>query len=317
MINRNEIIIKKRKKKDKHESHGGSWKIAYADFVTAMMAFFMLMWLINITGEAQKKGIADYFSPNFINMESKNGSVGMMSGENVTNSNNSSGQSTEMPVNESVDNAMSNSEQIVVKDKEIYQTDKKNKKIDSTNQTEETELNQQTQVDEKKTKSIPSPPNDVKTEVKSEVTRDVKSETPKKISDSPDINPQKGKTAESTIPLNSDKKTSGGPITQAEMKDALEDQEKQVSVPTPNEKKMEKPQTKQDAKDTSINEHAKDTAPPKNTVDSKEKSVTIPVKDLTAAQKMEFQASQSTTPENAEQKQKRQNKINKIQYIIN
>jgi chemotaxis protein MotB len=43
--------------------HGGAWKVAYADFVTAMMAFFLLMWLINATTEAQRRGIADYFSP--------------------------------------------------------------------------------------------------------------------------------------------------------------------------------------------------------------------------------------------------------------
>ncbi len=43
--------------------HGGAWKVAYADFVTAMMAFFLLMWLLNATTEAQRRGIADYFSP--------------------------------------------------------------------------------------------------------------------------------------------------------------------------------------------------------------------------------------------------------------
>jgi chemotaxis protein MotB len=43
--------------------HGGSWKVAYADFVTAMMAFFLLMWLLNATTEEQRKGLADYFSP--------------------------------------------------------------------------------------------------------------------------------------------------------------------------------------------------------------------------------------------------------------
>jgi len=43
--------------------HGGSWKVAYADFVTAMMAFFLLMWLLNATSEEQRKGLADYFSP--------------------------------------------------------------------------------------------------------------------------------------------------------------------------------------------------------------------------------------------------------------
>ena len=46
------------------DGHGGSWKVAYADFVTAMMAFFLLMWLLNATTEDQRKGLADYFSPN-------------------------------------------------------------------------------------------------------------------------------------------------------------------------------------------------------------------------------------------------------------
>ena len=56
-------IIKRKKvvKADGH--HGGAWKVAYADFVTAMMAFFLLMWLLNATTEEQRKGISDYFSP--------------------------------------------------------------------------------------------------------------------------------------------------------------------------------------------------------------------------------------------------------------
>jgi len=55
------IIIKKIKKGG-HAVHGGAWKIAYADFVTAMMAFFLLMWLLGSTSEGDKKGIADYFA---------------------------------------------------------------------------------------------------------------------------------------------------------------------------------------------------------------------------------------------------------------
>ena len=55
------IIIKKIKKGG-HGHHGGAWKIAYADFVTAMMAFFLLMWLLGSTTEGDKKGIADFFS---------------------------------------------------------------------------------------------------------------------------------------------------------------------------------------------------------------------------------------------------------------
>ncbi len=54
-------IIVKKIKKNGHAAHGGAWKIAYADFVTAMMAFFLLMWLLGSTSEGDKKGIADYF----------------------------------------------------------------------------------------------------------------------------------------------------------------------------------------------------------------------------------------------------------------
>lgn len=55
------LIIIKKVKKHAHKHHGGSWKIAYADFVTAMMAFFLLMWLIASLNKAQKEGISDYF----------------------------------------------------------------------------------------------------------------------------------------------------------------------------------------------------------------------------------------------------------------
>lgn len=55
-------IIVKRIKRGGHGHHGGAWKIAYADFVTAMMAFFLLMWLLGSTTEGDKKGIADFFN---------------------------------------------------------------------------------------------------------------------------------------------------------------------------------------------------------------------------------------------------------------
>ena len=55
-------IIIKRIKKGGHAPHAGAWKIAYADFVTAMMAFFLLMWLLGSTTEGDRKGISDYFS---------------------------------------------------------------------------------------------------------------------------------------------------------------------------------------------------------------------------------------------------------------
>jgi chemotaxis protein MotB len=57
-----------------HRHHGGAWKVAYADFVTAMMAFFLLMWLLNATTEEQRKGIAEYFSPSNVLGRSSSGS---------------------------------------------------------------------------------------------------------------------------------------------------------------------------------------------------------------------------------------------------
>ncbi len=57
------IIIIRREEVVEAGHHGGAWKVAYADFVTAMMAFFLLMWLLNATTEEQRRGIADYFAP--------------------------------------------------------------------------------------------------------------------------------------------------------------------------------------------------------------------------------------------------------------
>jgi chemotaxis protein MotB len=68
-------IIIKRVKKGGHAAHGGAWKIAYADFVTAMMAFFLLMWLLGSTTEGDKKGLSDYFqSPLKVAMQGGSGS---------------------------------------------------------------------------------------------------------------------------------------------------------------------------------------------------------------------------------------------------
>lgn len=77
-----EIIIKKVKGHG-HGHHGGAWKIAYADFVTAMMAFFMLLWILGATNEQQRKGIADYFTPTVIQMQSSGGSNGLFGGRSV------------------------------------------------------------------------------------------------------------------------------------------------------------------------------------------------------------------------------------------
>jgi len=63
--------------------HGGAWKIAYADFVTAMMAFFMLLWIIGATNEDQRKGIADYFTPTVIQLKNSGGSNGIGGGRSL------------------------------------------------------------------------------------------------------------------------------------------------------------------------------------------------------------------------------------------
>jgi len=73
------IIIKKVKKGGDAGHHGGAWKVAYADFVTAMMAFFLLLWLLNVTTDVQKRGIADYFEPT-ITSKSNSGAGGVLGG---------------------------------------------------------------------------------------------------------------------------------------------------------------------------------------------------------------------------------------------
>jgi chemotaxis protein MotB len=73
------IILKRIKKGGGAGHHGGAWKVAYADFVTAMMAFFLLMWLINTTSPEQKRGIADYFAPASVS-ETTSGSGGILGG---------------------------------------------------------------------------------------------------------------------------------------------------------------------------------------------------------------------------------------------
>jgi chemotaxis protein MotB len=73
------IIIKKIKKVVGGGHHGGAWKVAYADFVTAMMAFFLLMWLINTTSPEQRRGIAEFFAPAAVS-RSASGAGGLLGG---------------------------------------------------------------------------------------------------------------------------------------------------------------------------------------------------------------------------------------------
>ena len=79
------IIVRKIIEAGHGGHHGGAWKVAYADFVTAMMAFFLLMWILGATTEKQRKGIADYFAPTLVEMRSKSaGSNGAFGGDSMT-----------------------------------------------------------------------------------------------------------------------------------------------------------------------------------------------------------------------------------------
>jgi chemotaxis protein MotB len=78
------IIVKKVYEAPHGGHHGGAWKVAYADFVTAMMAFFLLMWLLGATTEKQRKALADYFSPTLIaSKQDSAGSDGLFGGDSI------------------------------------------------------------------------------------------------------------------------------------------------------------------------------------------------------------------------------------------
>ena len=78
------IIVKKIIQEAHGGHHGGAWKVAYADFVTAMMAFFLLMWLLGATNEAQRKALADYFAPTIVQTKTETaGSTGLFGGDSL------------------------------------------------------------------------------------------------------------------------------------------------------------------------------------------------------------------------------------------
>jgi len=77
------VVIKKVVRGGGEGHHGGAWKVAYADFVTAMMAFFLLLWLLNVTTDEQKAGIADYFTPTAAS-RSTSGAGGMLGGLTIS-----------------------------------------------------------------------------------------------------------------------------------------------------------------------------------------------------------------------------------------
>ena len=104
------IIIKRKKVVSGGGHHGGAWKVAYADFVTAMMAFFLLMWLLNATTEQQRKGLADYFSPTIAVARVSGGGDGTFGGDSVmsdeTLAENGTGEAGGIPFDGDAEGAM-------------------------------------------------------------------------------------------------------------------------------------------------------------------------------------------------------------------
>ena len=79
------VIVKKIYEAPHGAHHGGAWKVAYANFVTAMMAFFLLMWLLGATTEKQRKALADYFAPTLIaSRQDSAGSTSFFGGDSIT-----------------------------------------------------------------------------------------------------------------------------------------------------------------------------------------------------------------------------------------
>jgi len=110
------VIIKRKKVVGGDGHHGGAWKVAYADFVTAMMAFFLLMWLLNATTEQQRKGIADYFSPTIPVNRISGGGEGMFGGDDVLSDQTlpevGQGQTAEVPLLGDADGGVENAAEV-------------------------------------------------------------------------------------------------------------------------------------------------------------------------------------------------------------
>ena len=92
MAEQKKVVVVKKINKGGHGAHGGSWKVAYADFMTAMMAFFLLMWLLSTATDEQKEAISYYFTTGLVmNASNASGLESILSGgEEVTNSNETS-----------------------------------------------------------------------------------------------------------------------------------------------------------------------------------------------------------------------------------
>ena len=96
MSDTSNVIVVKRRRKRNDAHHGGSWKIAYADFMTALMAFFLLMWLLSSTSEEQREGIAEFFT--VFSYSSSSGSNGLLEGRVIDTDNSATAQNHSSPL---------------------------------------------------------------------------------------------------------------------------------------------------------------------------------------------------------------------------
>lgn len=117
-VNQQRPIIIKRIKKVSGGAHGGAWKVAYADFVTAMMAFFLLLWLLNSTSKEQKEGLSDYFSPTVASTSSTSGAGDILEGMSI----NTDGTSASAVTAAIPDNVVVKEQEVEVSDEESFET---------------------------------------------------------------------------------------------------------------------------------------------------------------------------------------------------
>lgn len=111
-------IIIKRIKKVSGGGHGGAWKVAYADFVTAMMAFFLLLWLLNSTSKEQKEGLFDYFTPTVASTNSTSGAGDILEGMSI----NADGTSASAVTAAIPDNVVVKEKEVEVSEEDTYET---------------------------------------------------------------------------------------------------------------------------------------------------------------------------------------------------
>ena len=120
------VIVKKITAAHHAAHHGGQWKVAYADFVTAMMAFFMLLWLISMTDEDKRRGLADYFSPTLLEMKQDSaGSSGLLGGDTISENNllhrAASGANAQIPLSKAASSGKRNGEADHARDRRRFQ----------------------------------------------------------------------------------------------------------------------------------------------------------------------------------------------------